>query len=81
MITVDSHGTAWIDGKPVCVKCGREPKRWSGGRWQSYGTNCHREYNAGRRAGKIETLLTPDELEAVRHMRHFGTVPAGRHRR
>jgi hypothetical protein len=76
-----------VDGKPACPRCGIRPKRWDGKRWQSYCVECRREYKrdymAKRRRGMIEILVTPEEFEAIKFMRHFGTVPGqpGRHRR
>ena len=81
MVLQVSRLTFMIGGKPACSRCGRRPRRWSGGRWQSYCTVCHREYCAGRRTGKVETLLTPEEWEAVRVMRAAAAAAPGRHRR
>lgn len=80
MRTLVSQGTMLIDGKPACSRCGRRPRRWSGGRWQSYCTPCHQDYSAERRAGKVEVLLTPEEWAAVKASRAAAAI-AGRHRK
>lgn len=71
-----SQGTVFVDGKPACTKCGRRPKRWDGKRWQSYCTECKREYSTERRAGLVEVLLTAQEWEAVQIMRAMARIPA-----
>jgi len=67
--TVVSQFAATIGGKPACSDCGRRPKRWSGGRWQSKCAVCHAEYVRDRRRGKVEVLLTPGEWEMVKAWR------------
>jgi hypothetical protein len=85
---VVSRGTLLIDGKPACPKCGLRPRIWSGYRYQAYCQPCRREYRKAymreRRAGKIEMLLSPEEVQAVRAIRAAaaaGLAPLGRHRR
>lgn len=85
-----SGGKLVIGRSPACVKCGRRPQRWSGGRWQSYCKICHAEDHRRRRdeqrqererqalLGRTEAMaLTPEERELLLELR--GIEPAGRH--
>ena len=53
---------------PACPSCWIRPKRWSGNRWQPCAP-CHARDMRDRRAGKVETLVTPSELELLHALR------------
>lgn len=76
------------DGKPPCSRCGRPVqrtrRRGGQGRPQSLCNGCHAEDMRGRRAGKVEALLSPEEWAGVvqgRRLRTAADAAAGRHRR
>jgi hypothetical protein len=84
--TLVSQGTMLIDGEPACARCGIRPRRpvppaaktrrrW-GRAYYSYCGPCHSEYTRERRRGKIETLVSPEELQLLRELR---AAPAGKH--
>ena len=78
------------DGQKACVRCierGAFPPRPArpyprnnriGVRqFYSYCKECHNDYSRERRSGKIETLLTPAEMDLIRELRT--AQPAGKH--
>jgi hypothetical protein len=78
-----SQFLAPIDGIPACARCGRRPRRvypraGQGGRrkFYSYCKECHTEYVRGRRAGKVQVLVTPEEWQLLLELR---AEPKGRH--
>ena len=85
MTLVVSHGTALIDGKPVCPRCGLRPRKWLGRRYDAFckpcRTNYKREYMQNRRAEMVEVFLTREEWAAVKAMRAAAAAAPGRHRR
>lgn len=62
------------DGAPACVRCWRRPKRFSGGRWQSYCSICHADYMRDRRAGRCEVLVSMSERDLLEALRS-GSIP------
>lgn len=71
-------GQLVIGSKPACVKCGRRPKRWSGGRWQSYCTICHKEDQWERRRGKSDILVREEDRGLVLAIRRAELSPEER---
>lgn len=60
------------DGRPACAKCFTRPKREyprngriGARRYYSYCRECQTEYARARRVGKIETLVTVEEMEVL----------------
>ena len=62
-----SRGTAAYDGRgrKLCSRC----KQRLPAKGQRYCRPCFADYNAERRAGMVEVLLTPEEWAAVKAAR------------
>jgi hypothetical protein len=66
------------DGQKVCSSCKRRPRR----KGQRTCRRCHTEYMRGWRSGKVEMLLTPEEVTLIRDLRaEAAGAPGGRHAR